>query len=61
MVVDFNWSLHRPYLTVSVSEHLSTDNMVGSGVVNLFQPSHLLMMDDIDAAQELNRVLNGGY
>ena len=59
-IVDFHWSTHRPLLTISVGEHLSTDNTVGSGVLNLFQPNHLLMMDDVEAAQELNRVLNGG-
>jgi WD40 repeat protein len=55
-VVDFCWSLARPYLLVSAGEHLSGENSLGSGIVNIFQPNKLLLMSDEDAAKELLRV-----
>ena len=56
-VVDFCWNTARPYLIVSVGEHLGTDNVTGSGKVNVFEPHPLLLMTDEEAVKELERVL----
>ena len=45
-------------MLISVGEQLSPESTFGSGVLNIFQPNRLIMMDDQDAALELDRVIN---
>lgn len=55
-VVDFCWNQARPDLMMCVGEQGSSELSFGSGVLSIFQPNRLLLMDEQEAANELARL-----